>query len=95
LGSRSAELNRKNAGTGKPKLVARVNLTGRLRRCSPSVRRATKLGEHKLCKTPVNQCTLTLLPFELILGRTPQSSTTIPLCERLRARIKLGCDRWF
>jgi hypothetical protein len=22
-----------------------------------------KLGEHKLCKTPANQCTLTLLPF--------------------------------
>jgi hypothetical protein len=21
------------------------------------------LGEHKLCKTPANQCTLTLLPF--------------------------------
>jgi hypothetical protein len=25
---------------------------------------------HKLCKTPANQCTLTLLPFDLILGRT-------------------------
>src|SRR5271169_6107100 len=22
-------------------------------------------GEHKLCKTPANQCTLTLLPFDL------------------------------
>jgi hypothetical protein len=28
------------------------------------------VGEHKLCKTPANECTLTLLPFELILGRT-------------------------
>ena len=27
-------------------------------------------GEHKLCKTPANQCTLTLLPFDLILGKT-------------------------
>ena len=24
---------------------------------------ATQLSEHKLCKTPANQCTLTLLPF--------------------------------
>jgi hypothetical protein len=24
-------------------------------------------GEHKLCKTPANQCTLTLLPFDLKL----------------------------
>src|SRR5271169_6357935 len=27
-------------------------------------------SEHKLCKTPANQGTLTLVPFELILGRT-------------------------
>jgi hypothetical protein len=31
---------------------------------------------HKLCKTPANQCTLTLLPFDLILGRTsPQTGS--------------------
>jgi hypothetical protein len=27
--------------------------------------RTTKLGEHKVCKTPANQCKLTLLPFDL------------------------------
>jgi hypothetical protein len=26
---------------------------------------ATELDEHKLCKTPANQCTLTLLPFDV------------------------------
>ena len=27
-------------------------------------------NEHKLCETPANKCTLTLRPFELILGGT-------------------------
>jgi hypothetical protein len=36
------------------------------------------LGEHKLCKTPANQCILTLLPFDLILGRTSLELQSIP-----------------
>jgi len=47
-----------------------VSSSRALRRCSPSLRGRHLLGEHKLCKTPANQCTLTLLPFDLIVRRT-------------------------
>ena len=38
-------------------------------------------NEHKLCKTPANQCTLTLLPFDLKLyKRTSLERTPAMIC---------------
>ena len=42
-------------------------------------------GEHKLCETPANQCTLTLLPFDLKLYKRTS-------LERARDHLGVGPD---
>ena len=62
---------------------------------------------HKLCKTPANQCTLTLLPFVLILGRTSRERRQALRCKpgwmraeaagdpgSWRQQALLGRDQW-
>ena len=44
-------------------------------------------GEHKLCKTPANQCTLTLLPFDLKHIREHLSNVLNPGGTRASSRV--------